>query len=111
MFSDYESKKREYKDTDEQCRYQGLEFVPFVIDAHAGGISPLARRTLAGFATSIAAACHSEPATVALKMAQRISCSLQRESARAILRRRFFDAGHPAPASGWDAVPAAPQWQ
>ena len=104
LFHDYETHKRNHLDTDEQCRRQGLAFLPFVIDAHAGGLSPLARRTLASAAKAIATATHSDPASVALRIAQRISCSLQRETARAVLRRQGDVVGSATTATGWDAV-------
>ena len=104
VFEEYEMYKRGYKGTDTQCQQQGLTFTPFIIEAHAGGLSPLARRTLDGFSTEIAAAQRSEPAAVSFMIAQRISCSLQRESARAILRRRPCGRAPALAAAGWDAV-------
>ena len=105
VFEDYENHKRSFQDTDAQCRHQGLTFIPFIIEAHAGGLSPLARRTLDAFSSEIATRSHEAPAAVALRVAQRMSCSLQRESARAVLRRQPVGAGSAAVASGWDAVP------
>ena len=112
IFREYEDFKRGYKDTDAQCRRQGLTFLPFVVEAHAGGWSPVARRAISSLASDIAAATHSDKAAVSLRIAQRISCSLQRESARAILRRRqCVSAPAPAP-TGWDAVTTDPSsWQ
>ena len=112
VFADYEDHKRAYKDTDAQCRRQGLTFVPFIVDAHAGGLSPLARRTVDSCAKEVAATLHLQPAAVALRITQRISCSLQRESARAVLRRRAAGCNPVAPAAGWDAVPVElTSWQ
>ena len=112
LFAEYEDHKRSYKETESQCRRQGMAFVPFVVDAHAGGMSLLARRTVDAFARDIAASTNTTAAAVSLRIAQRISCSLQRESARAILRRRPC-CGTTAVPSGWDAAPAdaEPQWQ
>ena len=104
VFQDDEAHKRSHLETDLQCRRQGLAFLPFVIDAHAGGLSPLARQTLASAAKAVATATHSEPAAVALRIAQRISCSLQREIARAVLRRQGDVATCATTATGWDAV-------
>ena len=99
LFTEYEDFKRQYQDTAKQCQAQGIEFVPFVIEAHAGGLSPLARRTL----DALIRASPGAAETSSLKMAQRISCSLQRESARAIIRRRRICSVDPA-VSGWDVV-------
>ena len=106
LFAEYEEHKRSYKETEAQCQRQGLSFTPFVVEAHAGGISPLARRALDTLSNDIAAATHSMPAAVSLKIAQRISCSLQRESARAIIRRQPCGGTAVAVPAGWDAVPA-----
>ena len=112
VFADYEAYKCSCQNTQDQCQRQGMAFLPFVLEAHAGGMSPSARRTLDGIAREVAGATNADPAAVALRMAQRISCSLQRESARAILRRRSAVGCTAATASGWDAVPAAEtQWQ
>lgn len=112
VFQDYEHHKRNHLDTDSQCRRQGLAFVPFIIEAHAGGLSPLARRTLDTVAKAVAATTHSEPAAVALRIAQRISCSLQRETARAVLRRQGGPVCSAASPTGWDAVaPDSLAWQ
>ena len=112
VFSEYEHLKRRHLDTEVQCQRQGLEFVPFIVEAHSGGLSPLARRTLDGFAKEIAAATHTEPSAVSLRIAQRISVSLQRESARAVLRRQPRDHCAATTCSGWDAVQVDPlAWQ
>ena len=112
VFAEYEELKRNHQDTDTQCRGQGLLFTPFVVEAHAGGLSPLARRTVDGFAKDIATACHLEPSAVSLRIAQRISTSLQRESARAILRRQAGGTRSATTHSGWDAVPPEHrEWQ
>ena len=104
VFASYEDYKFTYKDTGQQCAAQGITFFPFVIEAHGGGISPKGRRLLGDLAKESAASQHLEPAQVALRMAQRISCSLQRESARAILRRLHCEP-IPVTDGGWDAVP------
>ena len=46
-----------------------------VFEAHGGGFSAAARGVLAFVAEQTAAAHNEEPAAVALKIAQRISCS------------------------------------
>ena len=98
-FAEYEDYKRQYQETDLQCRNEGMDFVPFVIEAHAGGVSPLARRTIDSLLKTAPGATEAAP----LRMAQRISCALQREVARAVLRRRPVGSSVPT-ASGWDEV-------
>ena len=51
------------------------------------------------------ASCHNDdPASVSLKIAQRISCTLHRENARAILQRTVAGSAPPFPPSGWDEI-------
>ena len=87
VFERYNRFKREYRDTALSCQEVGVQFVPMVIEAHSGGWSPLARSQLAWIAQQAAAASNEEPALTALRMAQRISATLHRENARAILKR------------------------
>ena len=87
VFERYERHKREYQDTARLCEAAGLHFVPMVIEAHSGGWSPLARGVLDWIAQQAAATSNNEPATVALRIAQRMSTALHRENARAILKR------------------------
>ena len=88
VFAEYESFKRQYKSTDQLCHNQGLCFTPMVLEAHGGGWSPLVRGVVDWIAQKSAAVHNERPSAISLKVAQRISCTLQRENARAILRRR-----------------------
>ena len=68
----------------------GASFRPLVLEACGGGWSSALRETVAWVATESRAMCGSAgstPSVVSLKIAQRISCTLQRENARAVLRR------------------------
>ena len=105
VFEQYNRYKREYKNTAEICKEAGFCFMPMVIEAHGGGWSPTARRVLAWLARQGAAANLEAPAAVSLRIAQRTSCILQRENARAILRRTAAEALAPAQPSGWDTAP------
>jgi hypothetical protein len=52
-----------------------------------------------------AAVHHESPSTVSLKIAQRISCVLHRENARAVLRRTPAVVSYnTSPPSGWDSL-------
>ena len=84
---DYAAHKRSYKETDSKCRAEGLTFTPVIFEAHGGGWGVEARRVLA----RIAAAQTSRGAWCAqghsLRIAQRVSSSLHRDNARAVLLR------------------------
>ena len=79
--------KREYKNTAQLCNDAGFAFSPVVFEAHAGGWSAFARAKFDRLAKAQAASQNEDPSTVSLRIAQRISCALQRENARAILQR------------------------
>ena len=104
VFQRYEHLKRTYKDTTSLCTAQGFGFVPMVVEAHAGGWSPLARAKFDWLARVQAASHHEDPSVVSLRIAQRISCSLQRENARAILQRTVGPLDTAGPPSGWDEI-------
>ena len=102
VFQRYEHLKRSFKGTAQSCEAQGFDFVPMVFEAHGGGWSPLARATL-DWVSKQQASCHNDdPAAVSLKIAQRISCTLHRENARAVLQRTAEVSASPFPPSGWD---------
>ena len=105
----YEYYKRTYLDTQVQCSHQGFRFLPFVVEAHGGGLAICARRILSFIAKAGAARNGEEIEVEAAGLSRRISISLQRENARAVLRRLWPDGGiTPAPDPGaW----AASQWQ
>ena len=100
MFSAYEHMKRTFKDTAQQCAQVGLKFTPLMVESHEGSWSPLARSTLDTLAKAQSAAWLEGQEPASLRIAQRISCTLQRESARAILRRLAHPVSHPV-AAGW----------
>ena len=112
----YEQFKRSIKATGEQlstealCSEQGIDFVPMVAEAHGGSWGPAARKVIDAVAKHASAASTDEPETVSLCIAQRLSCSLQRESARAILRR-LQDGSAARTASGWTPGAVLPLWQ
>ena len=93
----YEDLKRSYKDTAAECQRQGLTFLPFVVEAHGGGFGPMARRVVAHIAKAGAATEGEEVERQAANTVRRMSCSVHRENARAVLRR------FPAPPTGFAA--------
>ena len=114
VFCEYERMKREYKNTAQLCNDAGFAFSPVVFEAHAGAKmsqnepcwSPLARAKFDRLAKAQAASQNEDPSTVSLRIAQRISCALQRENARAILQRwvGIPDTSHLP--EGWDEASA-----
>ena len=87
VFEFYEHYKRSYKDTERLCEDQGFAFLPMVMEAHSGAWSPSARRAWGFVARNMSAAWNEGQEPSSLKLAQRLCCSLQRENARAVLRR------------------------
>ena len=73
--------------TGEQCRQRGFQFIPVMLEAHGGGLGKTARCTVDTIARAGAAASNEDPAAISLRIAQRISMTLHRENARAILRQ------------------------
>jgi hypothetical protein len=107
VFSMYEHTKCQHLDTMRQCEVAGFHFVPMVFEAHAGAWSPMARGVLDWIARQSAAARHESAFACSLRIAQRTSCTLQRENARAVLRRMAkADVG--AQSGGWAS---AGPWQ
>ena len=98
--------KRDYKNTAQLCNDAGFAFSPLVLEAHAGGWSPLTRATFDWLAKNQAASQNEEPSAVSLRIAQRISCTLQKENAHAILQRAVGipDSSHLP--EGWDEASA-----
>ena len=108
VFERYEHEKRQHLQTEERCREAGFQFQPMVLEAHGGSWSPSARRVLDWIAQQGAASQGESAQVVGLKIAQRLSCVLHRENARAILRR-IARAPAPESDSGWAA--ASFEWQ
>ena len=101
----YEKHKQKYRDTAKCCGDAGFRFVPLILEAHGGGFSPTLRGVLDWVARQTAAAHNEDPGSVSLRLAQRISCALHRENARAVLERSQLPEAEPQ-SSSW-AAPAA----
>ena len=87
VLADYAAFKEAYKDTSAKCQAQGIRFMPLVIEAHGGGWSSQLRQAVHFLAMQQRSAGDWCREGTASRMAQRISTSLQKENARAILRR------------------------
>jgi len=93
VVANYEAFKRSFKPagdletTEEQCTRQGFGFIPMVLESHSGGWGKTARQTLDAIAKGVSASAGDSAEVACLRIAQRLSVTLQRENARAILRR------------------------
>ena len=86
-------KKRDFRPegepetTEALCTQQGFGFIPMVLEAHGGGMGKQFRKVVDSIAEQTAAVTGLRSEFCSLLLAQRISISLQRENARAVLRR------------------------
>ena len=92
--------------TDCQCQTAGLSFVPLILEAHGGGFSEALREKLDDIAEKKSGGSSTSKSQVSLNIAQGISCTLQRENARAVLMRRANSSS-----GGADNVWVDIQWQ
>ena len=102
VLSKYEDFKKEYKNTAQLCAETGFDFTPVVFEAHGGSWSLSARQLFDNVAKAQRSLYKDAGECLSLRMAQRMSVTLHRESARAILRRSH----EPVPAcaaSEWTA--------
>ena len=83
----YEDHKRSYLGTAAHCQEEGLIFLPMIMEAHGGSWGLEARKAWAQIAKAAAQVSGDEAAVIAERHLQRLAIILQRENARAILRR------------------------
>lgn len=110
VWSRYEDFKRGHQGTASECRAVGLEFLPFVAEAHGGGLGLTARRVCARVAKAAAARDGEEVEAAAAGIARSISSSIHRENARAVLRR-LPSPVQPTIRDSPDVWAEAPGWQ
>ena len=103
VFEVYENAKKQHLDTESHCVANGFRFIPMVLESHGGGWSPLFRKTLDEITKIISSSSHDRNETASLRVAQRISVSLHRENARAVLRR-LTPICSVVPPAGWGSV-------
>ena len=89
-------------DTDCICAEAGFRFVPLAIEAHSGSFSSSLRGVLDWVASPSSAATRESKELVSLRIAQRVSCVLHRECARAVLRRATSSEDPECSLTGWD---------
>ena len=85
--NDYETKKRTHNDTEDRCTRAGLTFQPAIFETHSGGWVGGSAKVVNFITKGQQARGLWAPEGIANRVAQRISTSLHRESARAILFR------------------------
>ncbi|CAJ1343891.1 unnamed protein product [Effrenium voratum] len=91
----YEQRKRAHLGTEDLCRSSGLQYVPVVLEAHGGSWGPAAKKAFAWLSQAWGAAEGLSGGQAAEQLAQRISLSLHRENARAVVRRLVLpEPGH-----------------
>jgi len=83
----YENFKRDYLSTAQQCEQQGLQFIPMVAEAHGGSWGAAAKETFKAISREYSNQAGVTISQASSELAQRISITLARENARAILRR------------------------
>ena len=85
--SAYEDTKRSHLDTAASCQAEGLTFIPVVCEADGGGWGPAAQKTFSELAKHKSALTGEDASKVAVQLYQSLGLVLQRENARAIIRR------------------------
>ena len=83
----YEAHKRAHLQTERQCEAEGLQFLPLVAEACSGGWGPTATATWRILGGLIAARSGDSPSAETDRLLQCLAITLQRENARAVLRR------------------------
>jgi hypothetical protein len=82
----YEGRKNSHLDTKVLCEADGITFLPMVAEA-AGGWAPAARQVWTDLASLMAAASGESVHACLSTVLQHVGLTLQKENARAILRR------------------------
>ena len=85
--SHYDLFTRHHLDTEAQCRAAGMSFLPFVVEAHGGGLGTTARQVVAFTARAAAAKEETSVEASATMVMRHISVTVPRKNAWAILRR------------------------
>lgn len=83
----YESRKCSHHLTEQLCAGQGLQFVPLVVEACGGGWGPAAMNTWRKLGALHAAHIGLSNSAGVQQFLQALAIAVQRENARAVLRR------------------------
>ena len=73
VFERYEEYKRSYKQTEQSCKDQGLQFSPMVLEAQGGGWSAALKSQVEFIARGSAVVNSEDMASVSLRIAQRVT--------------------------------------
>lgn len=106
----YEDHKRHHQGIHRQCQAVGLRFLPFVVDAHGGGLGLSARWICARIAKAAAVRDGDEEEAVAADIVRGISTPIHRGRGTCVLRR-FPGPSTPATRDPPEAWAEAPCWQ
>ena len=91
VMENYGERKKRYLETEEQCKSAGIQFTPLIFESAGGGWGKPARSLLDSIANGIKLRGrpldHHQGRDASSMVAQRISIVLQKELARATLRR------------------------
>ena len=85
--TDYEARQCQHLSTLEACTSEGLQFVPLVVEACGGGWGPIALKTWRSLGEAISARTGEGSSVESQRLLQTLGIALQRENARAVLRR------------------------
>ena len=85
--TNYELRKKSHHNTEQLCAGQGLQFIPLVVESCGGGWGPTALTTFRKLGALHAARLGLSASEGAEQLFQALSVALQRENARAVLRR------------------------
>ena len=83
----YEDFKCSYMDTKPICQAEGVGFIPMICEADGGGWGPAASRVWSLLAQQKSVLTGESSSIIASQLLQSLGLILQRENARAILRR------------------------
>ena len=100
---EYEHFKREHMSTAQQCKQQGLQFTPMVVEGHGGSWGPAAKEAFKNIAREYSNQTGISLSKASSELSQRIATTLERENARAILRRlaSTVESGSWANSAAW----------
>jgi hypothetical protein len=116
VLTDYEQFKVDFiaagdtESTAVLCRRQGITFIPMVIESHGGGWSKKARLIFDVIAKHVDAAWNTNAEAASLSIAQRLSTTLHRENARAVVMRLQDLPSDDEVADNWTPGDHSPGW-
>ena len=89
---DYEVRKCQHQNTFQLCSSEGLQFLPLLVEGCAGGWGPTATKTWHQLSAALSARSGESSSVEQQRLLQAFAIVLQRENARAVLRRLDSEA-------------------